>query len=71
MADAVLQRAVIGEQQQAFAVQIQTSGGADIGLRQIIGQGGAAFRVGELRQDTVGLIEQNDFCHLNLELGNS
>jgi len=69
MTDAVLQRAIVGEQQQALAVHVQPSCRADAGLRQVGGQGGAAFRVGKLRQDTVGLVEQDDDGHGGLDSG--
>lgn len=64
MADAVLQPAVIGKQQQPLAVPVQPACRANGGLRQVGGQGGAAFRVSELGQDTVGLVEQYDGGHV-------
>ncbi len=63
MADAVLQPAVIGKQHQSFAVPVQPAGGIYALLCQIAGQGGASLFIGELGQDTVGLVEQDDFYH--------
>lgn len=64
MADTVLQPAVIGEQQQALTVHVQPACRAYAGLRQVGGQGGAAFRIRELGQDAVGLVEQDDGGHV-------
>jgi len=59
LGQAGLQRAVIGEQQQPFAVTIQTAGGIDVADRNIILQGFAPGRIGELAKYHVGLVEEN------------
>ena len=58
--EALLQTAVAGEQQQAFAVGIEAAGGVDVRDRDVIGQAtpaAARFRC-ELAEHPVGLVEQ-------------
>jgi len=56
----LLQTAIAGEQQQAFAVGIKTAGGVNVGHRDVISEATpAAARFGrELAQHPVGLVEQ-------------
>ena len=62
--DAGLQLAVVGEQQQSFAVQVQPPGDIDARQRDEAGQGGAALgAVGELGQHAVGFVEQDQPGH--------
>lgn len=63
MADKVLQVAIIREQHQSFAVAIQSPGRIDTVQRHAVGEGGAAGRVGELWQHTVGLVDEDDGAH--------
>jgi len=46
--EAVGQPAVVGEQEQPFAVPVEPAGGVDPLQRNVVGQGGTSFPVGEL-----------------------
>ena len=54
-----LQRAVVGQHQQAFAVAIEPTGGIDARHRNKIFQRAAPGLVGKLRQHIIGFIEQD------------
>ena len=56
-----LQSAVVGEQQQAFAVGIEATGRIDIGHIDILLKAGVFFVVAELADNAVGFIEGNKF----------
>jgi hypothetical protein len=53
----MLQGAIIGQQQQAFAVTVQPAGGIDAGNINVVTQGAPALLITELAQDTERLIE--------------
>ncbi len=59
MGDVVLQLAVVGQQQQAFAVGVEAAGRVDVGDLQVVGQGGATGLGRELAQHLEGLVEQD------------
>src|SRR3546814_16465391 len=55
-----LQRAVVGQDQQALAVAVEPAGGVHAGDVDIVGKRRARLRrpaIGELRQDAVRLVE--------------
>jgi len=52
-----MERAVVGEQQQAFAVVIQPAGRVDVGHGDVIGQGRPAVVGTELAQHAKRLVE--------------
>jgi hypothetical protein len=58
---AVFQRAVVGKQEKSFAIGVQAAGGVDTGDGNEIGQRGAGRNgaVRKLREDAVGLMEEN------------
>jgi hypothetical protein len=58
--ESLLQGADAGEQQQAFAVGVEAAGGVDGGNGDELGQvpPAAAWFVGELAENPVGLVEQ-------------
>lgn len=58
--DARLQRAIVGQEQQAFAVVVEPPGSAYPGQCNVIGQRGAAFLVGELAEHIERLVEGNE-----------
>jgi hypothetical protein len=64
--DAVLQGPVIGKDHQAFAVPVQASGGIDAPQRHMIGQGPPARAIGELAEDVVRLVEEDDLRHATI-----
>ena len=59
VADIVLQPAVVGQQQQAFAVGVEPAGRVDAGNGQVIGQRDAAILGGELAQDLEWFVKKN------------
>jgi len=61
--DAVLQPAVVGEQQQAFAVRIQPSGRIKTGKGYIIGQRRMHAITAELADHSIRFVEQQDTTH--------
>jgi hypothetical protein len=58
IAQAGLQRSVVGEQQQALAVVVEPPRGIDAGHRNEIGERHATGDRAELAQDPIGLVEQ-------------
>src|SRR3546814_7005084 len=62
-----LQRAVVGQDQQALAVAVEPTGGVHAGDVDIVGKRRARLRrpaIGELRQDAVRLVEQDQAGHV-------
>jgi len=43
------QLAIVGQQQQALAVEVEPAGGVDAGQRQVVGERRAPVRVGKAR----------------------
>ena len=62
----VLQRAVVSEQQQAFAVGVESSGRIHAGHGDMILERGTASFVSELTKHTVRLVQQNQYRHFVL-----
>gem|GEM_PF-2953451 len=60
VAKLVLQLAVVSEQQQSLAVAVESTGGIDAGRLNVVGERRATLAVGELRQHSVGLIEEDE-----------
>src|SRR3989344_3598830 len=60
---ALLQLAVVGEQQQSFAVPVEPPGRIDARHLYIGGQGFASVGVGELGQHAIGFVEENQPGH--------
>ena len=54
----VLELFVVGEQEQALAVEIEPAHGVYVGHGHKILERGAAVLVGELSEDFVGLVEE-------------
>ncbi len=48
VAEALLQLAIVGEQQQSFAVAVESAGGIDCGDVDIVSQGLASFSISKL-----------------------
>lgn len=63
VADACLQRAVVGEQQQAFGIVVEASGRVNAGQVDEIGQHRATVLVAELAEHQEGLVEKNQAGH--------
>ena len=57
--DALLEQAVVGEDEQALAVGIEPAGGIHAGHRQALGQGALAGLAGELAEHVEGLVEED------------
>ena len=64
IADAVLQLAVAGEQQQPFAVGVQPPGRVDAGLGDAGLERGMQGVLGKLANHAVGLVEQEELGHV-------
>ena len=63
VADAVLELAVIGEQEQAFAVSVESSRRVEVGLVDKIFERLPSFSIGELAEDIEGFIEKQYLAH--------
>ena len=59
LADTSLPGTEIGEQQQAFAVVVEPTGGVDAVQRDEVAQAAPVVRTGELRQDLEWLVEED------------
>jgi hypothetical protein len=55
-----LEAAVIGENEQPFAVAIEPTGCINAGNRDVVGQARAAFMIGELAQYVKGFVKYNN-----------
>ena len=62
LGEACLQLAVVGEQQEPFAVSIQPARGIDAGLFDVILEGLAARLVGELAEHHVRLVQEQQLA---------
>ena len=62
LTDSCLQFAVIGEQQQSFAVVVQSTRRVHLGFSDEVGERRPAVCIGELAQYLVGLVEKNQHC---------
>jgi len=58
--DPLLYMSCVGEDEQTFAVIIKATGGVNSGDRDIVSQGRASARIGELAEDVKGFIEKNN-----------
>ncbi len=59
VADGVLERAGVGQQQQTLAVPVKPPGRVDAGERNVVTKRRAPLRITELGQDTIGLVESD------------
>ena len=58
--ETVLESAIVGEQDESFAIVIEAPGGIDIGDVDEVGEGAGGFGGrGELADDVVGLVEED------------
>ena len=59
VSEAVLESAVVGEEEESFGVVVEAAGGVDVGDGDEVGEGWVALgRGGELAEDAVGFIEE-------------
>jgi len=58
----MLQPPVIGEQEQPFAVSIEPAGCIHARCLDVVGKGRSTFPVGELREDPIRFVEQDEHC---------
>lgn len=59
VADTILERPVVSQQQQPFAVEVEPSRRINGGRRYEVGERAASIRVGKLAQDAVGFVQQD------------
>ncbi|PTY36557.1 hypothetical protein BGP77_04475 [Saccharospirillum sp. MSK14-1] len=55
--------AVVSQQQQAFGVIVQSTGGIDIRDGNMVRQGFATLGIGELAQDLERFVQENNSAH--------
>jgi hypothetical protein len=60
---AVDQVAIIGEQQQTFAVIVQATGRVNVGQVDVVAERRATVGISEGREDAVGFVEDQSVSH--------